>query len=241
MPDTTLKSNDRSEVAGVDHSHPLLSFLRVWGTIIVMIIVLIGFSFASPYFMTVSNMNNIIFSMFTSALLSIGLTYVVTAGSFDLSIGITVTTASIVCAMFIPIAGAPIAIFIAILASAIIGLVNGILVTYFRISGIVGTIGVMFLLEGLNQYMTGGYQIAINYDENFFRWLGQGRIGVIGVKVLFLFLFFSIAYVIANKMRTGHYISAVGDNPLAAFYSGIPVYRWIITSFILCSVFCGGY
>jgi len=155
----------RSEAAGADKTHPALRFLRVWGTIIVMIAVAIGFSFASPYFMTVSNMNNIVFSMFTSALLSIGLTYVVTAGSFDLSIGITVTTVSIVCAMFIPITGAPIAIVIALLAAAAIGLVNGVLVTYLRISGIVATIGVMFLLEGVNQYMTGGYQIAISYED----------------------------------------------------------------------------
>ena len=232
-------SPSRSEAAGVDKTHPVLRFLRVWGTILVMIAVGIGFSFASPYFLTVSNFNNIVFGMFTSALLSMGLTYVVVAGSFDLSIGIIVTTASIVCAMCIPVTGAPMAIVIALLVSAAIGLVNGVLVTYLRISGIVGTIGVMFLLEGLNQYLTGGYQIAVNYDENFFRWLGQGKIGLIAIKSLFLVAFFALAYVIANKLRTGHYITAVGDNPLAAYYSGIPVYRWVIVSFVLCGLYCG--
>ena len=239
MTSAPTTSASRSEAAGVDKTHPVLRFLRVWGTILVMIAVGIGFSFASPYFLTVSNFNNIVFGMFTSALLSMGLTYVVAAGSFDLSIGIIVTTASIVCAMCIPVTGAPMAIVIALLVSAAIGLVNGVLVTYLRISGIVGTIGVMFLLEGLNQYLTGGYQIAVDYDENFFRWLGQGKVGLIAIKSMFLIAFFALAYVISNKLRTGHYISAVGDNPLAAYYSGIPVYRWVIVSFVLCGLYCG--
>ena len=229
----------RSEAAGTDKTNPVVRFLRVWGTILVIVAVGIGFSFASPYFLTVSNFNNIVFAMFTSALLSIGLTYVVAAGSFDLSIGITVTTASIVCALLIPIVGAPLAIVFALLASAVIGLVNGVLVTHFRISGIVGTIGVMFLLEGLNQYLTGGYQVAIGYDEVFFRWLGQGRIGDIAIKSILLLIIVIIANVTAQKLRVGHYITAVGDNPLAAYYSGIPVYRWVIASFVICALYCG--
>ena len=236
---TNAATPSRSEAAGQDKTHPFVRFLRVWGTILVIAAVAIGFSIASPYFLTVSNLNNIIFSMFTCALLSIGLTYVVAAGSFDLSIGTTVTTASIVCALCIPVVGAPMAIVIALLVSMLIGFINGALVTWFRISGIVGTIGVMFLLEGVNQYLTGGYQIAVGYDETFFRWLGQGRYGMIAVKSILLFVFFAIAYVIANRLRTGHYINAVGDNPLAAYYSGIPVYRWVIVSFVLSAFFCG--
>ena len=119
----------RSEAAGANKTHPLLRFLRIWGTICVIVIVMIGFSIASPYFMTVNNMNNIVFAMFTSALISIGLTYVVAAGSFDLSIGVIGTTAAIVCAMLIPITGAPLAIALALVVAALIGLMNGVLVT----------------------------------------------------------------------------------------------------------------
>ncbi|WP_428030020.1 ABC transporter permease [Ancylobacter sp.] len=232
-------SPSRSEAAGRDTSHPLVRFLRVWGTILVILLVVVAFSFASPYFLTVSNINNILFSMFTCALLSMGLTFVVAAGSFDLSIGTIVTTSSIVCALCIPVLGAPAAIIVALLVSMLIGLANGVLVTWFRISGIVGTIGVMFLLEGGNQYLTGGYQVAVGYDEHFFRWLGQGRYGFIAMKSVFLFVFFIIAFIIANRLRIGHYINAVGDNPLAAYYSGIPVYRWVISSFVLSALFCG--
>src|ERR1700677_719373 len=57
-----------------------LRLLRRWGTIVVIALTAIGFSFASPYFFNVSNFNNILFSMIVSCLVSIGLTFVVVGG-----------------------------------------------------------------------------------------------------------------------------------------------------------------
>jgi ribose transport system permease protein len=218
---------------------PLLTFLRRWGTIIVIILAGVGFALASPYFATVSNLNNVLFSMIVSALVSMGLTWVVVSGSFDLSIGLTVTTSSILVAFLIPITGPWIAILLALIAACGIGLVNGLLVTYGRLSGIVVTLGVMFVLDGINVFITGGYQVPVGYDETSFLYLGQGKLGIIGVPVIILLAVFAIAYVAATRTRIGHYISAVGDNPMAAFYSGINVYRWVILAFVL-SAFMSG-
>lgn len=216
-----------------------LRLLRRWGTIGVIVLVGIAFAFASPYFATVSNMNNILFAMIVSALVSIGLTYVVVAGSFDLSIGLTVTTASIVTAYLIPVAGPFLAIVGALLVACLIGLINGLLVTYGRLSGIVVTLGMMFVLGGVNQFITNGYQIAVDYQEAAFRWIGQGRIGPIAVPVLIMLATFVVCYLFQTKTKAGHYISAVGDNAVAAYYSGIPVYRWLIVSFILAALMSG--
>jgi ribose transport system permease protein len=87
-----------------------LHLLRRWGTIIVIVLVGLLFCRLSPYFPTVSNFNNILFSMIVSALVSMGLTFVVAAGSFDLSVGVVVTTVSIVTAMLIPHVGMGVAI-----------------------------------------------------------------------------------------------------------------------------------
>ncbi|MGC4025196.1 MAG: SDR family oxidoreductase [Mesorhizobium sp.] len=217
----------------------MIRLLRRWGTICVIVIVGIGFALASPYFATVSNLNNILFAMIVSALVSIGLTYVVVAGSFDLSIGMTVTTASIVTAYLMPTTGPFMAVVGALLAACLIGLVNGLLVTYGRLSGIVVTLGMMFVLGGINQFITNGYQIAIDYQEVAFRWIGQGRVGPIAVPVLILLAVFALCYLLQAKTKAGHYISAVGDNAVAAYYSGIPVYRWIIMSFVLAALMSG--
>ena len=113
----------------------------------------------------------------------------------------------------VSVAGPFLVIVGALLAACLIGLVNGVLGTSGRVSGIAVTLCMMFVLDGLNQFVTNGDQIAVDYKEEAFRWLGQGR--------------------------TGHYTSAVGDNAMAAYQSGIPVYRWVIASFILAALMSG--
>lgn len=216
-----------------------LRLLRRWGTISVIVLTAIGFGFASPWFLTLSNLNNILFSMIVSALVAMGLTFVVMAGSFDLSVGLAVTFTSIVTAFAIPVLGPWGAIVAALMAGALIGLVNGLLVTYGRLSGIVVTLAMMFVLEGINTFLTGGYQVPVSYSEVAFAFLGQGHIGPVGFPVLLLALVFGLAHVLATKTKVGHYISAVGDNPMAAFYSGINVYHWVIVAFVLAAVLAG--
>jgi ribose transport system permease protein len=213
------------------------NILKRWGTIIVIVLVGLLFAMLSPYFGTVSNFNNILFSMIVSALVSMGLTYVVAAGSFDLSIGVVVTTVSIVTALLIPHTGWELAIVGALIVACAIGLVNGLLVAYARLSGIVSTLGMMFVLGGINQYLTSGYQVPVDYGEVAFRFLGQGRVGPIGFPVILLAVV--LGHILSTRSKAGHYIGAVGDNPMAAYYSGILVYRWVIVAFILSALFAG--
>ncbi len=217
---------------------PITGALRKWSTIAAMLAVCAGFSLATPYFLTISNVTNVVFTMVTSALVSLGLTYVVIAGSFDLSIGLILTTCSIVTAMAMPAIGPVWASLLAVVVGSVIGAFNGLLVTYGRLSGIVVTLGMMFILGGLNNYLTGGYQIAIANDQTGFLFLGQGNLVGIPVADLILILVFVVAHILVTKTKIGHYISAVGDNPMAAYYSGIKVYRWVIVSFILSGLLC---
>lgn len=213
--------------------------LRQWGTIAVIVLTAVGFSIASPWFLTVSNFNNILFSMIVSCLVSIGLTFVVVGGSFDLSVGLSVTSCSIVTAFMIPVVGPWLAIVCALLVACAIGLVNGVLVTYGRLSGIVVTLGTMFVLGGINIAMTGGYQVAVDYKEVAFQYIGQGKVGMIAFPVLLLLAIAAIMHIFSTKTKMGHYITAVGDNPMAAFYSGIKVYNWVILTFVLAALMSG--
>jgi ribose transport system permease protein len=216
-----------------------MRLLRRWGTILVIVIVGLLFAKLSPYFGTVSNFNNILFSMIVSALVSMGLTFVVAAGSFDLSVGVVVTTVSIVTALLIPPLGVTGAIIGAIVIACVIGLVNGLLVTYARLSGIVSTLGMMFVLGGINQFLTNGYQVPVDYSETAFMYIGQGRVGPIAFPVILLAIVFLLGHIVSTRSKIGHYIGAVGDNPMAAYYSGIVVYRWVIVAFVLSALFAG--
>ncbi len=235
---STSATTGKLQAARRDES-PAMRLLRRWGTIVVLVLTGIGFAFASPYFAAISNANNILFSMIVSALVSMGLTWVVMAGSFDLSVGLIVTFTSIVVAFLIPIFGPWLAIVLSLLAACVIGVINGVLVTYARLSGIVVTLGVMFVLDGVNVFITGGYQVPVSYSELAFLNIGQGKIGMIGVPVVVMLVVFILAHILATRTRVGHYVAAVGDNPMAAFYSGIDVYRWVIVSFVLSALMSG--
>ena len=238
----TATRRDATAVAGTTGASEEALWIRVlrqWGTIAVIALTAIGFSLASPYFLTVSNLNNILFSMIVSCLVSVGLTFVVVGGSFDLSVGLTVTTCSIVAAFMIPVVGPWGAIISALVVACAIGLVNGLLVTYGRLSGIVVTLGTMFVLGGINIAMTGGYQVAVDYKELAFRYIGQGKVGMIAFPVLLLLAIAAIMQLFSTRTKMGHYIAAVGDNPMAAFYSGIKVYNWVILTFVLAALMSG--
>lgn len=240
---STVTATSTATTATVRKESALVRILRRWGTIIVIVLTAVGFAFASQYFLTFSNFNNILFSMFVSCMVSMGLTWVVMAGSFDLSVGLMVTSTSIVTAFLIPEVGPWLGIVGALISACLIGLLNGLLVTYVRLSGIVVTLGMSFVLGGINIYLTGGYQVAVAYEETNFLYIGQGKLDVfgyaVGFPVLVLAVVFIIAHILATRTRTGHYITAVGDNPVAAFYSGVRVYHWVIVSFMLAALFSG--
>ncbi|HWH83525.1 MAG TPA: ABC transporter permease, partial [Burkholderiaceae bacterium] len=194
---------------------------------------------SSEYFLTFSNLNNVLFSMIVSCMVSMGLTFVVVVGSFDLSVGIIVTTTSVVLAFVMPAVGPWVGILIALASASLVGLVNGLLVTFGRLSGIVVTLAMTFILGGINIFVTGGYQKAVDYGQKAFLFIGQGKVGDVAFPVLILLAVFLLAHLLATKTRVGHYIVAVGDNPLAAYYSGISVYKWVIVSFMLAATLAG--
>ena len=224
--------------AGPKVSRPV-AILRKWGTVIVIALTALAFSIASEYFLSFSNLNNILFSMIVSAMVSMGLTFVVVVGSFDLSVGIIVTTTSVVLAFLIPHVGPWVAIVLALAVASFIGAISGLLVTFGRLSGIVVTLAMTFVLGGINIFLTGGYQVPVAYSETAFLFLGQGKIGIVAFPVLVLIAVFVVAHLVSTKTRVGHYIVAVGDNPLAAYYSGISVYKWVIVSFMLAALLAG--
>jgi ribose transport system permease protein len=237
--ETTAQVGKSTPVAAGPKESALVSILRKWGTIFVILLTGAAFSMTSEYFFAYSNINNILFSMIVSAMVSVGLTYVVVVGSFDLSVGLITTTTSVITALMIPRFGAPVAVLIGLGCAAAIGLINGLLVTYGRLSGIVVTLAMGFVLGGINIFMTGGYQVAVDYNETAFLALGQGKIEGVAYPVIICLVVFIAAHFLGAKTRIGHYITAVGDNPLAAYYSGISVYRWVIVSFVLASTIAG--
>jgi ribose transport system permease protein len=132
----------------------------------------------------------------------------------------------------------PLAAIGAVLAlGALIGLVNGLLVTKLRVQAFVVTLCGLFIYRGAARWLAGGQNKGLGTDfETWKHWLAKGKdlLGLPMALVIFLVLA-AIAAVGLHLSVYGRYLFAVGSNEQAARYSGIAVDRYRISAYVICS------
>ena len=214
------------------------SSLNIAAGLLIFLVVFVFFSIKAPGFLTRINLvKNLLMPACIAAVISMGMTMVMTAGGVDLSIssiaGVAGLSSAAIAVVFdlgvIPM------VLGALLVGALIGAINGALVAYGGISPFVVTLSVVFLADGL-QYLVALGAVSGTYlmlPREITR-LGSEPMFVIGVTVLFAVLL----YVFLDKTIYGRYTRAVGTNLEAARFSGIRVRFFYWLSFVICGVYC---
>ena len=191
-------------------------------------------------FLKISNLLNITRQVSFVGIIAVGMTMVIVSGEFDLSVGSTYGMAVMVGAILIRNGVNPwLAVIIALLGGILIGLINGLLVTYGKIPSFIVTIGMLNIVRGFNQIITDGAFVNIvqikDPQLDILRFVGSGRLlGVVPVSSLVFIAVIIIGGIAYHKTLLGHHMRAVGSNPFAAVLSGINVKRIKILSFIIC-------
>ena len=208
------------------------SFYSMLGLISLIIIS----SMIAPNFRTMNNMITILRQASVLLILSSGLTAVLLTGGMDLSVGATAGFIGCICAQCIK-AGAPIivAFMIGIGIGVLVGLVNGILAGI--LPSFIATYATNWVLSGLAIIVMNG-AVIYNLPKNFTR-IGVGYMGPIPNLVIIAAIIVVVLYVLLQKTTYGRQVYSYGSNPEAAKYSGMPVKKIMISSFIICSV-CAG-
>jgi len=180
---------------------------------------------ASPYFLKIQNLHNILRQVSYTGIIALGMTFVIIGGGIDLSVGSLSAMAGGVAILAMNAlgtnAGIPLAIVVALGLGAAGGAFNGILITRFRIAPFVVTLGTMSIFRSLALYFidAGEYRSMV-YD---YRLIGSGKF--LGIFIPFLGLA-AVLQVVLNNTRFGRYVLAVGSNERVARYSAIKV-NWI--------------
>lgn len=212
-----------------------------WGAlapIFFFLFLIVAFGVAEPaIFLSGENMASILNNGAVSAVLACGLTVVLAAGEFDLSIAAAASFAGALATVLITQAGFSVVVVvpIVILFGVVIGLVNGILVTRYQMPALIATIGVSSLLDGLTLWVTGNSVIFDGFTEAFL-FLGNWRIGSIQAPVFYLAVLGLILFVMMRYTATGRHIYATGGNRAASRMSGIRVERQVINAFVIAAV-----
>ncbi len=204
-----------------------------------LIIVAVALAIGSPYFLTSNNLFNIGVQVSIVAIVAVGQTLVILTAGIDLSVGSVAGLGGILGTMAIAKAGFPIVpgILVGLLAGAGIGVVNGLLVTQFRLPPFIATLGMMGVARGLT-FIVGGENAVYGLPKNF-RLVGEGQIGPIPMPLLYLIVIAVIGHIVLSRTKLGRYAYAIGSNEDAARISGIPLNRYKVAVYVISGALAG--
>lgn len=190
----------------------------------------------APNFRTMNNLITIFRQASVLLILSSGLTAVLLTGSMDLSVGATAGFIGCICARFLK-AGVPIvvAFLIGIGIGVLVGLVNGALASI--LPSFIATYATNWVMSGLAIIVMNG-SVIYDLPKNFTQ-VGVGYLGPIPNLIIIATVIVVILYILLQRTTFGRQVYAYGSNAEAARYSGMPVKRIMLSSFVICSV-CAG-
>lgn len=187
--------------------------------LLLAVVIAIGLSFVSPHFFTERNIFNILDQSVVLGIISVGMTLVILTGGIDLSVGSVAGLCGIVLALLLKEFPIPVAIPLAVLCGALIGLFSGVLIAVFGLAPFVVTLGVMAIGRSLAYIVSGqrsisGLPMGLQ-DIVYTNFLG------IPANVLFLLALYVATWAWLTYSKGGRTIYAVGSNIEAARAAGL--------------------
>lgn len=209
-----------------------------------LVVIYIFFCFAGNNFFSYAAFVNILDSSYYIGFLAIGVTFAVITGGIDLSIGAVMMAAALVGGVAYNTWNLNIwvSLLICVLTGTFFGLVNGILIAKFKLVPFVATLGIQMVASGfgaiVSRVMTMRYPTVGSEDGGFKQILYKASNGF-PIGVVWLALFFVVAYVLLNKTRFGRYTYSMGSNEEATRLSGVDADKWKIIVYVVVGTFAG--
>ena len=207
--------------------------IRSGSIFIVLGLLWLGLSFASPYFFTGQNIRNIFLQSSTIGILALGVTVVLIAGEIDISIASVQALSGVVAGALIVLDGLPFWLGIAagIGAGVLAGLVNSYMTLFARIPSFIATLAMLGIAQGVAYVITGAIEVdgfPTEYD-----YLGTGRVGEVPVPVLIAVGVYVAAYLLLSQTRTGVDMYAVGGSRRASRLVGLRIEKTVTLAFVI--------
>jgi ribose transport system permease protein len=177
---------------------------------------------ATPHFLTVSNLLNVLEQTAINAIVAVGMTFVIISGGIDLSVGSILAVSGIALGIALQSgAGAPLAIALALAVGTVCGLANGALVTFGRLPPFIATLGMMSVARGAALMLAEGRPIS-GFGEEF-RVLATGRVLMVPAPAIIAAGIYAVAHFVLANTVFGRAAYAIGGNEEAARLSGVHV------------------
>ncbi len=212
---------------------------REAGLAAVLVLLVLFLTWRSPYFLTTSNLTVVSRQIALTLLIAIGMTFVIIAGQIDLSVGSVVALVSVLTGLFMVNMNLPVvvAVILAVMAGAAVGLTNGTIFANTKIPSFVVTLGMLAVARGLALGITEGS--TISGLPSGFLVLGQGSWFGVPIPVWIAVGVALIAHAVLTRTVFGRRVYFLGSNEEAAVLSGIRIRRVKIAIFVIASSLAG--
>jgi ribose transport system permease protein len=207
-------------------------FLQRYGLVVSFLLLCLALSLLSDRFLTFGNLTNVLRQSTINLIIAIGMTYVILTAGIDLSVGAVLALSTVVTADLLQ-RGIPIlpTIFLGLALGGVLGMANGLLISRVKVPPFVATLGMMTVARGLALTYTQGRPIT--GLPNAFRYIGTGFLGPIPMPIIVAGIAFFAGYLLLTRTRMGLNIYALGNNPVAAHYTGIATSTYITFVYVL--------
>jgi simple sugar transport system permease protein len=209
---------------------------REASVLVVAIGLVVYFQASTPIFLTPDNLRNIAQATAPTAIVAVGIVFLLVSGEIDISVGMVAALAPYLMHYAIDFYAIPAvpAILLALLVAAGVGLVNGLITTRLKVPSFVTTLGMFYLLYGVLLTTSRAYPVAVPkpVKGTLQSWLGAGDWASLSWCLLVVVVF----HIVLTRTRWGLHTIAVGGNLLGATEAGIRVNRVKVGNFMLVSV-----
>lgn len=202
------------------------------------------FSIFGNNFCTTDTMINLLESTYYIICVSFGMTFVISTGGIDLSVGTVAMCGALVGGVAYNVWGLPMwtSLILIVVTAALFGVLNGILVSYLNMPAFVATLGTMMMSQGIG-YIVSGVQTmrypSISEADGWFKRVFYKSLNGMPMGVIYMTLLFAVALFLFRYTKIGKYACAIGSNKEAARLSGVNVKKWGLLVYIISGVFAG--
>lgn len=228
----------------------VLPYLYKYGSLAVMALIIIYFSLVSDVFLSYNNFSDILRAIAIVTVLALGVTFTLIVNGFDLSVGSTMSLATVVSASLMVWYELPLwlVILLPLLVGAAIGLINAFFILVVGVPDLLATLSVMYIVAGLQSTYTEGYSIynhmpltsgatAPGEFNELFLWLGQGYMLNVPVPVWIMLSIVLLSFIVLRYTTYGRILYLTGGNEQAAKLAGIRVARVKLSAYVISGVF----
>jgi simple sugar transport system permease protein len=203
------------------------------------VVMVILFSLITDTFLTETNLLNILRQIAPLMIVAVAMTFVITTGGIDLSVGSVLALVNALAAISLQ-AGAPwpATVVIMLLVGAVVGLVNGFFVAREGIPAFIVTLAGLSAIRGLALYLTKGYSIPIDPSSPF-NIIGRGWVFGIPLPAIIAVFILLAGYVVFNETTFGRYVTGVGANAEAVRRAGVNTQLVVLSVYVISGVAAG--